>query len=336
MRLHTAVLIRLSVCGLLVLAGCAPAPSWEGPDGPATSSTVDIGRRTGERAIPLGLDFLRAYENERSASYYPIEGIGGVAFYGDGTLYFCDEKGGRVHGYDPAHDAWFHFDNPGNRFFRPVDLCLDQFSILVLDMDGRDLLRYDLGGVYQDRLIDFAFLDPGYNRSPAAFDVDLDGSMVFADGGEDQVLLIDPYLELKHRVGVPGTHPEQFRDPSGVVFLRDGSFVVSDRSNRRLQHFTRLGYHQRTIGGEFDSDNRLLTPQGLDIDAEGNLFVADPAGGMIHVYSPDLNPLFTVGSELGLLAAPTAPIDVAVGPDDMLAVADRGRQAVLVYRIRYH
>jgi len=42
-----------------------------------------------------------------------------------------------------------------------------------------------------------------------------------------------------------------------------------------------------------------------------------------------------MGPELGLHAAPVAPIDVAVGPNDQLAVSDRERQAVLVYRIRY-
>jgi len=332
MRLHAIVL----TWALIMVAGCAPAPTWQTSDRPAPQAREDDLPQLGDHAVPVGLEFIRIFANERTAPYYPVEGIGGVAFYGDGTLYFCDEKGGRIHGYDPNSDTWFQFDSPGGRFFRPVDIRLDQFSVLVLDMDGRDLLRYDLGGIFQDRLIDFTYLDPGYDRVPTAFDVDLDGSMIFTDGGEDQILLLDPHLELTHTFGVHGSHPGQFREPSGVTYLRDGSFVVADRANRRLQHFTRLGYHERTIGGEYDRDNPLLTPQGLAIDDDGNLFVADPAGGMIHVYSPELDYLFTAGSDLGLLAAPNAPVDVAVGPDDQLAVADRGRQAVLVYRIRYH
>lgn len=326
MRRLAFVLILSVVAG----AGCVPAPDTRDDAGAARVVHV------GERAVPLALEFLYAYENERSAPYFPIEGIGGVTFYADGTLYFCDEKAGRVHGFDPHANTWFQFDNPGSRFFRPVDLDIDQFSVLVLDMDGRDLLRYDLSGVYLDRLIDFNHLDPGFDRVPSAFDVDLDGSLVVADGGENQVLTLDPYLTVKHVIGVPGTLPEQFREPSGVVFLRDGSFVVADRGNRRLQHFTRLGYHEQVIGGEWDPSNRLLTPQGMDVDADGNLFVADPAAGLIHVFSPELEPLFAVGSELGLRAGPVAPIDLAVGPDDLLAVTDRGRSAVLVYRIRYH
>ena len=45
--------------------------------------------------------------------------------------------------------------------------------------------------------------------------------------------------------------------------------------------------------------------------------------------------LFSLGSEVGLLAGPEIPLDVAVGPQDLLAVADRGRQAILVFRIVY-
>ena len=73
----------------------------------------------------------------------------------------------------------------------------------------------------------------------------------------------------------------------------------------------------------------------MDTDPDGNLFVADPAGRAVHVYAPDLSLLFSTDSSLGLLASPQLPIDVAVGPDDLLAVADRDRQAVLIYRILY-
>ena len=284
--------------------------------------------------LPVALEFLTVYENERSAPYFPIEGIGGVAYASDGTLYFCDEKGGRVHGLDPAGD-WFQFDGPGRRFFRPVDLRVDGFNVLVLDMDGQVLLRYEMGGAYLDRLATFAYIDPGYDRLPSAFDVDVDGRMAFTDVSEQQTLLVDAFLQLDLTLGEPGSHREQFRDPSGVAFLPDGGFVVADRGNRRLQRYNRLGYFLGVVGGEFDPQNPMITPQGLDADVDGNVFVADPAAGAVHVYDPAMGYLFSLGSELGLLASPESPIDVAVGPDDLLAVTDRGRQAVLVYRIVY-
>ena len=110
---------------------------------------------------------------------------------------------------------------------------------------------------------------------------------------------------------------------------------MADRGNRRLQHFNRLGYFEAVIGGEFDLNNEMVAPQGVDCDDHGNVFVADPALSAIHVFSASFRYVFTAGHELGLLAGPVIPVDVAVGPDDLLAVSDRGRQAVLVYRILY-
>ena len=321
--------ILLPLLPFILLAGCAGPP-------PAGRPAPD--RAPGEgQSWPIAADlaFVTVYENVRDAAYFPVEGIAGVVFAQDGTLIFCDEKGGRIHALDPVDLTWYQFDSPGNRFFRPLDVRVDQFNILVLDADGPDLLRYELGGVFLDRLVDFTYLDPGYRRRPVAFDVDVDGRMAFADPGEEQIVLLDEYLSLNQSVGGPGSHDEQFSGPSGVAFLDDGGFVVADRGNRRLQRFNRLGYLVNATAGEFDRDNPLITPQGVAVDPYGNIFVADPVAGAIHAYDEDLRHLFTLGSELGLLASPEAPIDLAVGPDDILAVTDRSRQALLIYRIEY-
>jgi sugar lactone lactonase YvrE len=320
------------------LAGCAPRPATRGGPaetggGTAAPGSAQAVPQTG--SVPVRLDFLYALENDRNAPYYPIEGIGAVMYGRDGTLYFCDEKGGRVHGIAAGSGDWLPFDEPPDHPFRPVDIRLDGFMVLVLDMGSRLLLRYDVNGVYQDRLVNFDGLGGVSDRLPSAFDVDLDGRIVCTDAGEQQILVLDNLLTLTQTIGGPGSHEEQLQDPSGIVFRRDGGFVVADRGNRRLQWYNRLGYFEGVIGGEFDTHNPLLTPQGLEEDGYGNLFVADPAAGKVHVYDSRLKLLFSLGSELGLLASPESPLDVAVGPDDLLAVADRGRSAILVYRIVY-
>ncbi len=341
MHLHAPILSRDSRTGawtLLALAlgvgGCAPR--FDGP-APAVmeSETAGVAGTAAAGSAPTGVVLLYVYENTRSAPYYPLEGVSGVAWSADGTLILCDEKRGRVHACEAISGEWYHFDAGPEAPFRPVDVRVDGFSVLILDMGSRLLLRYDLGGAYQDRLINFQQIDATRDRLPSAFDVDLDGRLVCADAAQEQLLLLDSFLNLQQTIGGPGTHREQFDEPSGIAFLNDGGFVVADRGNRRLQWYSRLGYFEGVVGGEFDTHNPLLTPQGLDTDASGNLFVADPAAGAVHVFDAGLGLQFTAGSELGLLAAPLIPVDVAVGPDDLLAVSDRGRQAVLVYRILY-
>lgn len=314
------------------LFGCA---TGTGPGGERAAAGADSAAALGPGTTPAGLEFLYVFENQAGTPYYPIEGIAGVAYAPDGTLLLCDEKGGRVHAREAASGDWFVFDSAPSRPYRPLDALVDGFTILVLDAGGRQLHRFDMRGVYQDRLLSFDSLEPPKPRLPTAFDIDVDGRLVVTDAAEQEVLLLDAFLSVTQAVGNPGAHREQFDEPSGVVYLPDGGFLVADRGNRRLQRFSRLGYFEAIVGGEFDVDNPFVTPQGLDVDPFGNVFVADPAAGLVHVLARAGRVLFSLGPEEGLLSGPEAPIDVAVGPEDLLAIADRGRQAVLVYRIVY-
>jgi len=155
------------------------------------------------------------------------------------------------------------------------------------------------------------------------------------DVGRQQVLLLDSFLNLTLRLGDPGSLGDQFLDPMGLVFRADGSFLVSDQGNRRLALYGRLGFYEQAVGGVFDPDNRFVAPAGLDRDRFGNVFVADPGSGRIHVLDPGLRLLLSAGPDFSLQGAPLAPVDVAVGPGDQLAVSDPARGAVLIYRILY-
>lgn len=324
-RITGAVLT--ATCCLAV--GCGPALQG----GPGSDVRDDVQRGVGSR--PVGLAFLTAYENVPGASYFPLDGIAGCAFGPDGTLLVCDEKRGRVHALDPRDLSWYEFDEPASRPYQPLDAVYDGLKVLVLDRAGASLQRFEPGGAWLDELVDLRQLDPGDEPLATSLAIDRDGRLVIGDAVSQQVLLLDSFLALHLRVGGPGTVSDQFRDPSGVAFLADGGFVVADRGNRRLCRYGRSGFFEGTVGGDFAVDNPFVAPQGLDTDRFGNLFVADPGAGRIHALDHRLRLLFSAGPEMSLQAAPSVPLDVAVGPDGTLAVTDRARAAILVYRILY-
>jgi sugar lactone lactonase YvrE len=283
----------------------------------------------------VDLEFLHSYENERNALYFPIEGLAGCGFASDGTLIFCDEKRGKVFGFDPSALVWYEFDSPNSRPYRPLDVVVDGFKILVLDAGGNSVFRFDLNGTWLDEVLDIRRIDPTGIPRVTAFSLDRDGRMVIADVSQQQVYLLDAFLSLQMRIGAPGTLDDQFTDPSGLTFLPDGGFIVADRGNRRLCRYDRLGFFEGTVGGDFDLNNPFILPQGVAVDSHGNLFVADQGNGRIHVLDRRLRPLTSIGDDFSLRGSPTAPVDVAVGPGEILAVTDRGRSAILVYRIIY-
>lgn len=324
------VLLGMILAGglLALLAACAPEAVYQGDAADATGPA-----RRGRP--PIAVEFQYAFNNVATADYFPFEGLAGVAWGDDGTLVVCDAGRGRVHAMDPRVRTWDSFDNPGVRGFRPLAAKVDGFKVLVLDGTSRAIFRYDLDGAYQDRIVDLSSIDPAFETAPRDFDLDLDGRMVLTDMGEQQVLMLDTFLAVQSRVGHPGPHPEQFDQPAGICYLPDGGFMVADTGNRRLQRFNRLGYGEALIGGLFDPDNPFVAPQGVAADRWGNVFVADVAAGVVVVVDATDRVAMTIGPDESLEASLLAPISVAVGPDQQLAVADRERRAVLVYRLIY-
>ncbi len=331
--------LRIFVLGLALLT-TASFPGCTHLGGGGTASTPGLRSPESGSSGRIGtsvvaLEFLYSFENEAKAIYYPMEGLAGCTYSPEGTLIVCDEKRGKVYGLDNTTFKWYEFDTPPSPLYRPVDVQVDGFKVLTLDMMGNTINRFDLSGAWQDEILKISHLDPGYSKQSSAFAVDRDGRMIIADTSSQQLLMLDTFLSVTMRVGGGGMGDDQFNDPSGIVFLPDGSFVVSDRGNRRLALYGRLGFFETVIGGEYELNNPFVAPQGMECDRFGNLFVADPGSGKIHVLDRRLRHSFSAGDEFTLAGTPMGPVAVAVGPDDQLAVTDRIRSAILVYRIIY-
>lgn len=91
--------------------------------------------------------------------------------------------------------------------------------------------------------------------------------------------------------GERGTWKGALFSPRAVETLKDGSWVILDRTNR-VQIFTPRGEYIRgwtTPAGERGN------PRGLDVDREGNILVADTHYGQVLRYSPEGEILQTIG-----------------------------------------
>lgn len=76
---------------------------------------------------------------------------------------------------------------------------------------------------------------------------------------------------------------------------------------------------------------RPVVPLGLELDAEGNLYVLDGANARVHVLDPSFRFLRSMGGEPER-ARLEDPIDLAFGPGgELLYVADRKKEAIVVF-----
>lgn len=87
--------------------------------------------------------------------------------------------------------------------------------------------------------------------------------------------------KLLGRIG--GEAPKSiFESPFGIASNGKGVVYVSDLHGRNVQVFN---FQKRTVE-PFPGNSEIMQPLGLDLDEEGNLYVADAGRGVVLVFSP--------------------------------------------------
>ena len=96
-----------------------------------------------------------------------------------------------------------------------------------------------------------------------------EGEIYVSDGyGNARIHKFTPEGKLLFSWGEPGDDPGEFHVPHGIAVSRDGTVVVADRENSRLQMFSPDGtFLQQWIG--------IARPCQVAFDADGNIVVAE-------------------------------------------------------------
>ncbi len=133
----------------------------------------------------------------------------------------------------------------------------------------------------------------------------------------------------------PVTEP-QFEFPHGVAFDAEGRLLVTDSSNGRVLRFSIDAAGDGTLvdvyGSEGRGDQQLLIPTGIDVAADGTIWVADTGNDRIQAIDPDTGELtaFEAATDGTSVAAFARPWGVTVAPDGRLWVADTNNDRIVI------
>ncbi|MFN0201908.1 MAG: hypothetical protein ACKVTZ_10320, partial [Bacteroidia bacterium] len=204
-------------------------------------------------------------------------------------------------------------------------------------------------------------------RFPTGITVDAFGIIYVADKGNDVIRKIDPTTRNVITIaGVPGTlngddvdnaNPllAQFSRPSDVAVDKNGNIYVSDNNNHKIRKIATNGTVSTFAGaastesikqGFVDGNGttaRFNYPSGIDIDLNGNLYVADRLNHRIRriTSSGDVS-TFAGGGSTGAIAKQDVngnalttarfwyPTDVNVTPSNQVLVADRSNSKIKI------
>ncbi len=128
---------------------------------------------------------------------------------------------------------------------------------------------------------------------PHGLEVDKDDNVWVTDVALHQVFKFGPDKKLLMTLGearVPGDDTHHFFLPTDVAVAEDGSFYVSDGyGNSRVVKFAEDGTYLLEWGTFGTEPGAFNTPHGIDLDHEGNVYVADRENNRIQKFDPDGN-----------------------------------------------
>jgi DNA-binding beta-propeller fold protein YncE len=132
-------------------------------------------------------------------------------------------------------------------------------------------------------------------------------------------------------IGSEGTGPGQFRYVEDFALTASGQLLVTDASHAWVQAFDkRTGAFLARFGGKGEQEHNLDKPEGVAVDPDGHVFVADYNTGYIKKYSADFKWMLTF-SEYGSAPGQNMRSEFMDIRDGRLFLPDIGNNRVSVF-----
>lgn len=120
----------------------------------------------------------------------------------------------------------------------------------------------------------------------------------------------------------------KFNFPEGIAANLDGSIVVSDRNNNRVQIFSNNGDFIKTWGSFGTGDNQFNWTEGVTTDKDSNIYVVDSNNNRIVKYDDLGNFILKWGNEGTEDGQFRSPTGIASDKYNNIYVADTGNDRI--------
>lgn len=116
---------------------------------------------------------------------------------------------------------------------------------------------------------------------------------------------------------------EELSPPSGLALTPEGSLVVADDFNHRIQIYDKERKLTACFGGKGKNDGQFMYPRGMAVDADGNIYVADSWNHRVQKFDARGKHLLTIGKHGEAKGELNEPYDVLIDSTGRIVVVER-------------
>ena len=214
----------------------------------------------------------------------------GLGVSPDGNVFVADTHCHRVIAFDPDGRELMRFGSYGSgpgQFIYPTDVAFGaEGRIYVSEYGGNErICVFSPAGEFL-----FSFGGPGsevgqYSR-PQSMAFSADGTELFiADSCNHRIVVVDPQGRPLRVIGGPGRGLGELAYPYDVMVLQDGSLLVCEFGNNRIQRFGSDGQSRGVYGRVGSGEGELQYPWAVDGVGE-TIFVLDSGNNRVHMIRP--------------------------------------------------
>lgn len=163
--------------------------------------------------------------------------------------------------------------------------------------------------------------------------------LILPDLRENKIVVTD--LDGNHlfSFGKRGDADGEFNVPQGVAVEKDGTIVVADSFNARIQRFTPQGEFINKFGRRGDSPGDFAIIKGVAVDSENHIYVTDGKLNMLSIFSNKGDFLLSVGGTFAAISGGKmaiggflVPQGIFIDQNDRIYIIDQLNKRFQVYQ----
>jgi DNA-binding beta-propeller fold protein YncE len=246
-------------------------------------------------------------------------------------LYVVDTFRKRIQRYDAAANEFHAFPKDEQLMTSPIDITVNDSSGLIYVVDSKE-------GIIK-------LFDGPMDTTPQVIGQDLlqRPTGIAINHTSDELLVVDTKLSrifrfnlhnhlLKGEFGSKGIKKGQFNHPTNIAVAGDGTIIITDALNFRIQTFSAKGEFLRTFGSAGDSPGHFSRPRGVATDSDGNIYVVDALFDNVQMFDNQGRLLMDFGTSGREYGEFWLPAGIYIDKNDRIYVADSYNKRVQIFQ----